>query len=1374
MTQTRPVPDRTEAIVPVTRGGALPCTVQQEGLWFEQQLNPGSTAYHIAFALRLAGPLEVSALQVALHALVVRHEALRTRFTGHGGVPRQVVDEPPAGFELPVCDLDPAEVDEWTAAQVDEPMDLAVGPLLRVRLARTGPGRHVLVLVLHHIVGDGWSVRLLGAELSRLYTAAVTGVESDLVPLTIQPADHATWQRQRQDDAQTEEHLRFWRETLAELPTVDLPTDRPRPAQSTGAGGSVRRVLPAELGTAARDYARAHRVSFLAVMHAALLTVLHRWTGQDDLPVGSVSTNRPIRELESLVGYFVNTVVLRTSTRGCPTFAELVGRCHETIMDAANHQDVPFNVVVDAVQPERVAGRAPLFQVGLALQPAGESFADLCPDQLETRASVLATGHAMFDVEIELDETVPGRLQVRAAYSTELFDADRIERLMDHFAAVLQGGLGDPDVPVTGIELMSDAERAAGLQIGNQTAVQYPQTLLHRVFEQVTAERPDAVAVLDHDGVSYSYRQLDTAANRLAHRLRRELTRHPAATVPVIGVCLHRGIDLVTTLMACWKAGAAYLPLDPDLPPERLRHLCHDADPAAVVTRSDLTPALQMPSAGPTLIQLDTDRDDLAREHTTTLPTAPTPDDAAYLLYTSGSTGTPKGVLIPHRGITNRIRWMQDAYPIEPTDAVLQKTPYGFDVSIWEFFWPLTTGARIVLAAPGGHRDPHYLHQLILREKVTTLHFVPTMLNTFLDATTPHYPTPGPLASVRQIFCSGEALPTDTANRVLTTWPQIALHNLYGPTEASIDVTAWTCRHQPGPTPIGTPIANHRAYLLDPHLRPVPLGVPGQLYIAGPGLAHGYLNQPALTATRFTADPFTPQPGQRMYATGDLARRRTNGTIDYLGRTDRQLKLRGQRLEPAEIEHTLTQHPHIAQATVTIHHDTLIAYLVPTPGTSNPTPTTLREHLAQHLPIYMIPTTYITIDQLPLSPNGKLDHTRLPDPTPHTTTHQPPRTPTEHWLTHTCTQLLATTTPISTLDNFFDIGGNSLHATQLIARIHQHFNTHIHLRDLFTHPVLQHLATLIDRQHDRDALPDASPDAAAPHAAHAAHAAHDASCNASCGNECLVTFRSTGTLTPLFLIHPIGGSVSCYTQLAHALGDDRPVHAVEDPALHGHTPPRTLTERAQQYARLVRTTQPDGPYLIAGWSLGGLLAHAVARHLSPDGDQATVIALDSATPPDEPHHPTDLEIGAAFLADLADITDTPLPDIDPETLHHLDRPALEQLALDTLIDAGVAPETLRTELHTRLLAFERNYRDAAAHHPQPGSHTTILITAGDDDGSTDLTPWNTLTPHLHHLTTPGNHYTMLRPPHLATLTTTLARALDTHTARIAAMGHLDT
>ncbi len=1300
-------------VVPVPRDGSLVCTHQQEGLWFEDQLDPSSSVYHIAFALRLRGTLDVPALGRALHALVVRHESLRTRFVSEGGQPRQVIDPPSDAQALSVIDLAAEAVEEWAAAEIRRPMDLAAGGLLRTPLARLRSDEHVLVLVVHHIVADGWSARILAGELTQLYAAEIGEVETQLPALAVHPADYAVWQRAWLDGGERERQLDFWRRTLSDLATVDIPTDRPRPAHPTGAGAGRERHLSDELALATRQYARERRVSFLALAQATLLIVLHRYTGQTDLPLGSIFSGRTRADTESMVGYFVNALVLRTRLDGEPSFDELVRRCHETVLEATAHQDVPFGLVVDALRPERVPGRNPLFQVNLSLQPPGAALGGLALDAITAESMPVTGSYARFDLAMAVVDSPDGRLELAVEYSTELFDADRIDRLLDHFATALAAGLSQPERPAAEIEVLPEAEHDSVLRAWNATAVEYGPEPLHHLFEESAARTPDAVAVIDHDGTHHTYRDLDIAANRLAHRLR----GYGVGPDVAVGVCLPRGVNLVTTLLGVWKAGGAYVPLDPELPPERLTYMLTDVAAPVTVTQSAYA------SAFPTAIELDTAVADLRAEPSTTPHQGSTLDNAAYVLYTSGSTGAPKGVTVPHRGVHNRIAWMQEAYRLEPDDRVLQKTPYGFDVSVWEFFWPLVTGATVVLAAPGGHRDPEYLHRLIVEQGVTTLHFVPTMLRKFLDATS----ADGGLGRVRRVFCSGEALPADAARRFIAAWPDVELHNLYGPTEASIDVTAWRCEPDAKTVPIGRPIANIRTYVLDSQLRPVPIGVPGQLFLAGVGLAHGYHSQAQTTAEVFLADPHAVEPGQRMYATGDLVRWRQDGVLEYLGRTDRQVKLHGQRIELGEIEQALGQHPAVQQSAVIVRDNVLAGYIV---GSADPAD--VRRFLADRLPTYMIPTTVVALLELPVTPNGKLDSSRLPEPAPSPkAAHAEPRTETERWLADVWRQLLQVER-VGVEDSFFELGANSLHTTQLTARIRDQIGLHVHLRHVYASPTLGHLARYLD---ENAGAPDPASDP-------------------------LVPLQPDGARPPLFLVHPVGGEVTHYMTLATMLGEDQPVHAIEDPELHGAAPADSLAVRAGRYLELIRRVQPRGPYHLGGWSLGGAVAVEMATQLMDAGEAVAVVLVLDADLPVAGQTPTDLEILTWFVLDAVGTAGAPLPDVDLGALRGLDRQTLDDLALHVLAEAGLAPPDTHDYLRTRMRAFAKNIEHYAAHRPRDYHGRLVLVTARENDETADVSAWKHRAPHLEHHTVSGDHFTMLRPPHVHDLAAILRRSLD--------------
>lgn len=1039
--------DGNPAIVPVPRDGAMVCTYQQEGMWFMNQFAPSWTSYHVPIALRLHGNLDVPALERAMHALVVRHEALRTRFVNEGGLPRQVIEPPPVSMPLPMVDLAADQVVPWATHVYAQPFDLAGGSGFRVAAARLAPDEHAVVMVFHHIVTDGWSARVLAGELSALYAAEHAGSTAELPPLDIQPADYAAWQRRWLDGAERDRQIGHWRDALTGLSTVDFPADRSRPAQPTGAGANISRMFPPEVATAAHAYTKTHQVSLLAVLHAGLLAVLHRYTGQHDLPVGSLLTGRTRIDIEPMVGYFGSIVVLRTDLSGAPTFADLVHRCHDTILDATTYQDVPFTLVVDALRPERVAGRNPLFQIALTLHPPGISAAlrlgDVTGEPFEVEEE-----YTLWDLAVDVTDAPDGNLYAAIEYSSELFDADRMERLFDHFAVALAGGLSAPDTRLGDIDIMAAAERHQVLHAFGPGA-EPPETaqLVHRMVETVAAHTPDAVAVVDHDGGTLTYRQLDEAANRLAHRLRRDGV---GPGVPV-GVCLRPGGDLVTALLATWKAGGCQVSLDPGTPADGLASALAST-PSIVVTHGEH--AARFDSA----IMLDGERAAVAAEPATAPDGGSTADDLASVLRTAGTTGTSKAVLVPHRAVHDQVTWLQDTCPLQPTDRVLHDTPCGFHGSVSELFWPLTTGAAVVLAAPGGHRDPEYLHGLIARQHVTTMHVVPTTLRAFLDeAETVH--DAGAPTNLRLVLSSGEALPAHTVRRFLAAWPDVELYNVWGSTETS-DVTVW--RGEPDTTAVGRPSANVRTYVLDDRLRPVPIGVAGQLFVAGSGVAHGYLDRPALTAERFVADPHTELPGERIYATGDLVRWRADGLLEYVGRSDRRVTLRGQRIDLGQIEDALAAHPHVRNCAVVPRDDAdLTAYVVGRPGHGELDLTELRRYLTDQLPSFMHPVRLITLPELPLTPDGKLNIARVPDPPPPVIAHVPPRTDTERWLAATWQDLVGEAR-VGADDNFFELGGNSLHATRLVAHIRDGLGVDLHVRQLFTNPTLEQLAARIE------------------------------------------------------------------------------------------------------------------------------------------------------------------------------------------------------------------------------------------------------------------------------------------------------------------------
>jgi amino acid adenylation domain-containing protein len=891
-------------IEPFPRDGELPLSFAQKRLWFLDQLVPGSSFYNVPASVRISGPLELRAIAAALHGVVRRHEALRTNFQAVEGRPRQTIS-PWRPFAVPCVDLSGlgaaerrSELARLASAEARKPFDLASDPLYRFVLVRVGPADHALLATLHHIVSDGWSNGILHRELAGLYQAAADRRPSPLPELPVQYVDFAVWQRRWLSGQVLARQLAYWKERLADPPRLELPGDRPRPRLATFRGASVRTTLPDDLRGRLSALARGRGATLYMVLLAGFETLLHRFSGQEDLLVGTPIANRNRAETEGLIGFFVNTLALRADLGGRPSFGELVERVRDVALGAYGHQDLPFERLVEALHPERDTGRNPLFQAAFVLQ----NFPDSLSPSPGLTVAPLPVGHAnaKFDLQLFMGET-RGGLQALLEYATDLFDATTARRLLDHFVSILEGAAADPELPLDELPWLSAAERHQLSREWNDTAAPMPDGRLEGLLAEQAARTPDAVAVTA-EGSALSYAELERRAGALAARLRR-LGCGPETRV---AVAMERSLELIVALVGTLRSGAAYVPLDPDYPGERLEWMLADAGPAALVTQRRVLDALP-PVAVPALCLDEAGPGDVAPAPA--LMDVAGGESLAYVIYTSGSTGRPKGAMVHHAALCNRLAWMQEAYRLGPGDAVLQKTPYSFDVSGWEFFWPLLTGARLVVARPGGHRDAAYLARSIQRERVTVTHFVPSMLRAFLDQ-----PGLEACTSLWRLVASGEALPPDLVAQVSERLG-VALENLYGPTEAAIDVTAW--HGEPGAVPevvpIGWPIANTSIHLADRSLRPVALGAPGELLIGGRNVGRGYLRRPGLTAERFVPDVHGP-PGSRLYRTGDLARRRADGAVEFLGRLDHQVKVRGFRVELGEIEAALAEHPLVAQA----------------------------------------------------------------------------------------------------------------------------------------------------------------------------------------------------------------------------------------------------------------------------------------------------------------------------------------------------------------------------------------------------------------------------------------------------------------------------
>ncbi|CAJ3630910.1 syringomycin synthetase [Burkholderia pseudomallei] len=1079
----------TEVLPPIPlapRDGRIALSLAQQRLWFLTQLEGVSEAYHMSGAVRLDGPLNREVLQRALNRIVMRHEALRTCFVREEGEPIQVI-QPHADLTVSYHDLREAEsirheagnreqrAKDLSQAHASAPFDLSRDLPVRVLLLQLADEAHVVQVVMHHIASDGWSVGVFLQELSALYGSFIAEQGDPLAPLPLQYADYAAWQRRWLASGQLEKQGAFWQTNLSGAPTLlELPTDRPRPPKQSHAGASVEVKLGAALSERVKRLSQRHGVTPYMTLLSSWAAVLSRLSGQEEVVIGSPVAGRNRTEVEALIGFFVNTLALRLDLSSEPTVGELLKRTKAQVLSAQAHQDLPFDQVVERVKPPRSTAHPPLFQVMFVWQnmPAGE----LTIPGLTIRAVETPLQTAQFELTLSLREAgddIVGHLN----YASALFDESTVRRYVTYWCRLLEGMTAGPaNVSVARLPLLDEAERKQVVYEWNATERDYPiEQCIHQLFEAQVDRKPEAIA-LTFDGQRLGYAELNARANRLAHYLQ----GRGVGPDRLVALCAERGIEMVVGLLAILKAGGAYVPLDPSHPPERLRRMLDDTNPVAVLVDDIGADAL---ASFESHVAARSPRVHLSRDIAQWRACSPanpsTPRERAarrlaYVIYTSGSSGEPKGVMNEHRGVVNRLWWMQQTYALDERDAVLQKTPFSFDVSVWEFFWPLMSGARLVIAKPEGHKDPAYLSELIDRERVTTLHFVPSMLQAFLE----DEGAARGCGSVKRVMCSGEALPPSLVKRFYRCLPDARLHNLYGPTEAAVDVTAWACDAEEGgaSVPIGRPIANTRIYILDGYGQPVPRGVAGELYIGGVQVARGYLNRPELTRERFVDDPFVA--GGRLYKTGDLARWRTDGSLEYLGRNDFQVKIRGFRIELGEIEAQLAKVAGVREAVVLAREaapDTkrhaasnensasnsgekrLVAYY-----TGDADVVALRAQAAQHLPSYMVPSAYVRLDAWPLTPNGKLDRHALPAPADDAyarAEYEAPQGAKEEALAAIWKDLLPVER-ISRHDNFFELGGHSLLAITLIEHMRR-ANLHADVTTLFTAPTLADLAVRV-------------------------------------------------------------------------------------------------------------------------------------------------------------------------------------------------------------------------------------------------------------------------------------------------------------------------
>lgn len=1169
----------------------------QEGLWFLDKLCGPSGLYNVARALRMHGSLDLERLERCVQALVSRHESLRTAFVQRDTEVVQTVftdDDTRAITRIEKQEVDAGTVAErelaiqaWLQANMREPFDISQGRLFRTHVLRVNDTEHILLLVLHHIVADGWSVGVLLDELSALY--ATGGKASALQPLPVQYADFAMWQRERVLSERLRLQLQYWRKQLDGLSTLDMPVDRPRPVLASYRGAVVRFAIPGPILVQLKALAQSESATPFMVLLAAFQLLLMRYTNQDDVAVGVPVAGRNRRELEGLIGYFVNSVVLRSSLAGNPSFNELLRRVRQTALDAFANQEFPFDRLVAELQPERDLGRNPLYQVSFALQ--NQSPGELEMEGVRVESIELTTASAKFDLSLALTP-MGNAMEGVLEYSTDLFDEATIRRMSGNFQTLVAGIVADPSQSIMQLPLLSEAERHQQLVQWNDTAVGRPTDLcLHELFQAQVARTPDAVAV-EFLGQRLSYRELDVRANRLANHLI-SLGVHPDDRVIV---CMERGFDMVVAIMGTLKAGGAYVPVDPTYPVERQRYILDDSAPVVILTQAQIVDA--WPENKTPVIAMDRDSSAIARCSDQAPDRASiglNPGHLAYVIYTSGSTGEPKGVQIEHRAICNHMMWVAGALKLNADDRLLQKTSISFDASVCELFPPLDVGACLVLARPGGERDPAYLAEELRMSAITVIQLVPTALATLLDAGTFDAGK-----SLRCVVCGGEALEVQRAQALADVLPRVEIHNFYGPTEASIDVTSYkfqsgakTPDSVAGTVPIGKPIDNMRIYVLDQMQQIVPVGVIGEIWIGGVGLARGYLNKPELTVERFIADPF--YVGQRMYRTGDLGRWLAGGVVECRGRNDIQVKIRGFRIELGEIEAQLASHEKVAFAAVVAREfasgdKRLVAYIVS--ADNAPTDQDLRDHLRRRLPEFMVPQHFVALNRMPLLPNGKINRKGLPAITDShrgdVSQRAIPRDDVERALCAIWQDVLGIDS-VGLDENFFDLGGHSLKAMRLLARINHECGTATHVSRLFGAPTIRQLAAVIRTEVESAIVVRTQTE-----------------------ESCLVGVQTQGARPPIFLVPGAGGEMFSLHHLSRVLGVDQPLYSL-DLYQFGITEAErdglSVEDIARRMIISVRQVQAKGPYRIVGFSLGGQIAYEVAQQLSRSKDVVALIAL---------------------------------------------------------------------------------------------------------------------------------------------------------------------
>lgn len=1320
---------------------SAPLSYNQQGLWVLSRLMPGSSIYHTPTAARLRGELDIDYLRKALNEIVARHEALRTTFDLVDGAPMQVISDN-LSLDLPLINLSglpPAQREPGAQRRLSQearrPFDLARGPLIRALLVRMADDDHILLVTMHHIVTDGWSIGVFHEELSALYESFTTGKSAELPELPIQYADYAEWQHDSPSGTAYQAQLAYWKKQFASLPPVlELPTDQPRPnaqAYAEFRGQHHTMIVPPELTRELKQLCQKENVTLFMTLLTAYLILLHRYTTGEDIVVGTPIAGRNLPETEGLIGLFINTLALRTDLSNDPTCRELLRRVKEVSLGAYGHQDLPFEQLVKEVQPERTLAHNPLFQVMFVLQ--SEEIPSLRLPGLTVEHFRVGNTRANFDLTLDVVER-DDRLVCLFESNADLFDASTVQRMTGHFQMLLESIVKDPEQKISELQMLTDAERYQLLCEWNKTKTEYPaDKTLPELFEEQVAASPDSIAIAS-DAAPLSFAELNRRANQLANFLK---ARGVDLETPV-GICLDRSPEMIVAILGSLKAGAFYVPIDPCYPEARIQFMLKDAGVQTLLTCSEF--AHDFFESEIDIIRLDEAWSEIGRHNEANSPLITTSENLAYVMYTSGSTGTPKGVCATHRNIVRLVKNTNYA-SFSADEVFFQFAPVTFDASAFEIFGSLLNGARLAIM-PAGRASLNEIGAAIKQHKVTTLWLTAGLFHLMVENCLED------LQGVRQLLAGGDVLSVPHVRKVLSTLKNCRFINGYGPTENTTFTTTHPVIEVPenSSIPIGRPIANTTTYILDRYMNPVPIGVAGELYTGGDGLARGYLNRPELTAERFVRDPFSAKPDACFYKTGDLARYRANGDIEFLGRIDNQVKVRGFRIEPGEIEQALAGHPSIQMAVVVARKDQgdkhLVAYVVANGESIDDQE--LRNFLQQRLPDYMIPSFFVQLESLPLSPSGKIDRRALPangfKPKAFTT-FAAPADEIEVKLARTWEKVLGVR-PVGIDDNFFELGGHSLLAVRLFAQVEKEFGKNLPLAMLFRAPTVRQLASVLRDE----GLP-------------------------STWSSLVMIQSGDGNRLPFFCVHAAGGNVLEYHDLARCLGPDQPFYGLQARGLDGKSEPHTtIREMAAHYLREMRDVQPEGPYLLGGRSSGGTIAFEMACRLAAEGQEVALLALLDTYPAGY----FKLLKGSRRLSGRAKRSAKKLQ----SHIRNLRRLSFAKQLAYLVNKLSYAPAKAKHKLYRRAYKLYRhfdralpallrnieelNFSAVKDYTPQQYPGNATLFLASDMTADYDLHDgWGELvTGKIVVREIPGNHLNIIKEPHVSVLARELRACLD--------------